>query len=337
MAVTPQELQSAIERAQPGILQRFLHWVGRIVGAAVLRDIVALIREGRAEEIPAMLRIGKEGLSPLAEAIRSVLATGGETVERQSGVGALIQFDMRNTAVEQWVSRNSAELVTRILADQRSAIREVVRAGLEAGRNPNAIALDIIGRMDKAAGKRVGGIVGLTEQQAGYVINARRELENLSGDYFKRLRRDKRFDSVVRKAIASGKPLSATDIDRIVSRYADRLLLLRGETIARTEALGALNAGRELAMRQAIEAGTVKVEFVTAIWETAHDPRVRDSHHAMQGQAVKFGEPFVTPRGARMRYPGDASLGAPADEIVGCRCVQRYKIDFLAMELGRGG
>lgn len=329
MATTPAEVQAAIERAQPGILERFLRWVGRIVGSVVLQELVALIREGRIEEIPAMLRLGKEGLSPLTEAIRTVLADGGETVEAQRGIGALIQFDMRNTAVENWVEQHSSDLITKILTGQRNAIREVVRAGLEAGRNPNAIALDIVGRLDKAAGKRVGGIVGLTEQQAGYVVNARRELEALDSRYFDRLRRDKRFDAIVRKAIKSGKPLSQVDIDRIIGRYADRLLLLRGETIAHAEALSAMNAGRELAMQQAIDSGVVDAKYVTSIWETAHDKRVRDSHRAMQGQTVPFGTPFTTPRGAKMRYPGDTSLGATADEVIACRCIQRHRIDFI--------
>lgn len=30
-----------------------------------------------------------------------------------------------------------------------------------------------------------------------------------------------------------------------------------------------------------------------------------------------------------MMYPGDDSMGAPASEIDGCRCVARYHIDFL--------
>ena len=62
-------------------------------------------------------------------------------------------------------------------------------------------------------------------------------------------------------------------------------------------------------------------------WLTARDSRVRKGgpnradHRAMDGQTRKLGEPFVTLRGHRLLFPGDRSLGAPADEVVNCRCV----------------
>ncbi|WP_230079793.1 hypothetical protein, partial [Alteripontixanthobacter maritimus] len=49
--------------------------------------------------------------------------------------------------------------------------------------------------------------------------NARQELEELNGEYFTRKLRDKRFDGIVRKAIATGKPLSVADVERIAGRY----------------------------------------------------------------------------------------------------------------------
>lgn len=61
-------------------------------------------------------------------------------------------------------------------------------------------------------------------------------------------------------------------------------------------------------------------------WLSARDARVRGGlrggadHRAMDGQVVRVGEPFVTPRGFRLLFPGDRSLGAPADEVVNCRC-----------------
>ena len=189
------------------------------------------------------------------------------------------------------------------------------------------MALELVGRIEN--GKRTGGIVGLTSGQAGYVLNARRQLEELDPDYFTRALRDKRFDRIVKKAIADGKPIAKADVDRITGRYADRLLNYRGEVIARTEMIAALHAGQYEGMRQLIDTGKVRADQVTKVWSATGDGRTRDTHLAMNGQTVRFDRPFVSPSGAQMRYPHDESLGAPADEIIQCRCTATYRVRWI--------
>lgn len=198
---------------------------------------------------------------------------------------------------------------------------------MNAGRNPRSVALELVGRI--VDGKRQGGIVGLTSQQAGYVLNARRQLEELDAGYFTRALRDRRFDKLVKRAIDDEKPLSRADIDRITGRYADRLLNHRGEVIARTEMIAALHAGQYEGMRQLIDTGKVRADQVTKVWSATPDGRTRDTHLAMNGQAVKFNQPFTSPSGAQLRYPHDESLGAPSDEIIQCRCHQLIKVRWL--------
>src|SRR5690606_18192795 len=129
-------------------------------------------------------------------------------------------------------------------------------------------------------GRRQGGIIGLTSQQAGFVTNARAELAdpNRMAADFGRQRRDKRFGATVRKAMREGRALSPEQIDRITGRYADRLLALRGEAVARTETLTAMNAARFESYRQAIEVGDLAPENVTATWGATGDARTRHSH-----------------------------------------------------------
>lgn len=85
----------------------------------------------------------------------------------------------------------------------------------------------------------------------------------------------------------------------------------RANRIARTEMLSASNAGSFNAMKQT---GVEKKE-----WLTSRDSKVRDTHKAMNGQTVKLDEPFLSPSGVKLQYPGDPSAGA-ASEIINCRC-----------------
>jgi Phage Mu protein F like protein len=220
-------------------------------------------------------------------------------------------------------------------------VRAALDAGMAEGRNPRATALDIAGRLNRATGRREGGILGLNSGQTDAVIRARAEL--LSGDptqprnYLTRARRDKRFDRLVMQAIRDGKPVAKADVDRITGRYKDRLLQLRGETIARTETLASLNAGKQEGIRQLIDSGKVPASAVKKRWRATGDDRTRDSHLALNDVEVGLDEVFVSPlTGAQMLHPHDTSRGAPASETIGCRCFMEIRIDYFAQFRGTG-
>lgn len=217
-----------------------------------------------------------------------------------------------------------------IVDDQREAIRAVIEGGIEAGRGPRQTALDIVGRVNNATGKREGGIVGLNAPQAKAWLKAGDELDALDPAYFERKLRDKRFDPMVKRAIAEGKPLSKADRERVLNRYQDRLLKHRGDTIARTETIASLNAGRDQGIQQLIDAGNITEDQVVKVWDATMDSRTRPNHAVMEGQRRAMNEPFVTPTGYRLMQPGDSSLGAPGSETISCRCVLRFDIDFYA-------
>jgi hypothetical protein len=328
MSASAAQILRQIDLQEPRIRAAFLEWVATMVDSASLRQIETLIASGDLRGIAAALSLDAASMSGLVESVRSAALAGG-LFETRSIKAVALTFDMRHREAEAWLSRHAGRLVTDILADQRELIRSAVTISTDMGRNPRQTALDLIGRVDRATGRRTGGIVGLTRQQGEYVLNARRELQDLSANYFSRTRRDRRFDSIVRRAIDDGKPLSSADIDRITGRYADRLLAYRGEVIARTEALTGLNAGRDLVFREAIADGRLRPDDVRKVWKTAKDAKVRDSHAALEGAKVGMDEAFTTPSGAQMRYPGDTELGAGPGETVQCRCVADYAVDFL--------
>ncbi len=85
----------------------------------------------------------------------------------------------------------------------------------------------------------------------------------------------------------------------------------RSTRIAQTEIIGATNEGQLISYKNA---GVEQQE-----WITARDELVRDSHQ-IDGQVVGIDECFVTGLGNLLRYPGDRSTGAPAEDVINCRC-----------------
>ena len=201
------------------------------------------------------------------------------------------------------------------------------------GVSPRATALDIVGRLNRATGQREGGVIGLTRATVRQVHGARQAM--LSGAtegmrrYLGYARRDHRFDPIVARAIAEGRPVPADQARKIAGRLEDRYLVTRGETIARTELLQSLHAAQDESLAQLVDRGVLKPEQINRTWDATEDAATRPSHRAAEGQVVKQSETFVV-GGYKMKHPGDRSFGAPAEEIVNCRCRVRVWVDHLA-------
>ena len=331
------ETEKLIERFVPVIRDAFFNALQTIKDQARINAMVEAIEAGNIELAFRVLGISDAALREIMRAVEQAFEDGGIMAAQTfppvdiGGTRAVFRFDVRNSRAEQWLRNHSSQLITRIVDEQRVAIREIIEQGMVDGRNPRNVALDIVGRIDKATGKRVGGIVGLTLAQERAVRRARKELQDLDASYFNRKRRDARFDRTVQQAIKSGKPLPADVVDKLITRYSDSLLQLRGEMIARSEAIESLNASAHEVHRQLIDTGAVKENQVQRFWDSAGDKRVRNSHRIMDGQQRSLDEPFETPGGARLMFPGDKSLGAPGDETIMCRCRVRTKVDWLAV------
>lgn len=334
-------LESVLSKYEITIRDAFLSAVADIRSTAVIKDIIKHLEAGNIEGAISAVNIDNAAFNAFADAIRQTYVAAGLTavaalpsLRNTMGNKAVVRFDARNIRAEQWLQNKSGTLITAIVEDQRSAIKNALTAGMQAGRNPRSIALDVVGRVEKSTGKRIGGVIGLTTQQSSFVGNARKEL--LSGDpqslrsYLARTRRDKRFDRTVLKAIETGEAIPDSVIAKMLTRYEATLLKIRGDTIARTEAMESLNAAQQEAMEQTLEKTDYTDQDVERVWRSASDARVRDNHRAMNGQAVNGTEtPFITPDGYSLKYPGDRSLGAPASEIINCRCIQLIRLNYM--------
>lgn len=338
MAQLPSNLIEILDRMEPSIRRAFLEAISEITSRAELGRIAALLERGDVDGAIEAMHLDLASLRALDKAIADAFEAGGifgsANLPARDVLGAMlvIRFDVRNYRAEEWLRMHGAAAVKAILEEQRAMLRDALLKGMEAGRNPLNVARSIAGYLNRETGLRQGGLIGLSAIQAEYVRLARLELE--SGDaallrhYLTRALRDRRFDALILKAIREGKPLDAATIAKLLARYADRLLAHRAQTIARTEGLAALNAGRHEAYLQAIQAGKVRAEDVTRVWRDSADNRVRDTHRDLSGTSVGMYEHFVTTRGNRLLYPGDPN--APAEEIINCRCIVDYRIDYLA-------
>lgn len=341
-----------INRTQARLYEELADRYGRLVADAFFRAfdnlramaeiqrVTAAIEANDIEGALDALHIDPEAFNEIAERARQAHAEAGRAAaenmpkRRPDGTALVVRFDGRNPEAETWLSRQSSDLITRITTEQRQLVRDSLSESMRRGVNPRQAALDVVGRINRVTGKREGGILGLTAQQAGFVGTAKDELA--SGDpaamkhYLTRGRRDKRFDRSVTKAISEGRPVDPAIISRAITAYERRLLQLRGETIGRVETMTSMQKAKHEAFRQAIASGKVAENTVTKVWRSAGDLRVRHTHRSMNGDSARFSEPFVSPSGARLQFPMDTSLGAGADEIVGCRCDCEYRIDFYA-------
>lgn len=325
-----------IDQWEPRLQKAFLDSIYKIRNAAQVDQIAKMLERGdvdgalRAIGIdPTQFRVFDKAITDAFEAGGNATAVALPVSRTVEGLKVVFQFNIRNPVAEAWLRNYSATLVKDVVADQVVMARNVLQAGLSVGANPKTTALDLVGRISKATGKREGGLIGLTSSQEEWVRNYAAELASDNpASALARTLRDKRFDATVLRAVKDSKPLLASEITSMVTAYKNRALRYRAETIARKETITSLHTAQEQAMQQAIQSGAIKQSTVTYSWHTAHDSRVRDTHRTMDGQVKPMGQAFVTGSGAHLMYPGDPA--GPAAEVIGCRCFREPKVDFLA-------
>lgn len=326
----------------PEIQKIFLEVMQNIVDRSMLNEMIQAIKTNDINRLFRATSFTPAALEPLVAAIEQMYKDGAETtvsswpkkIITPSGP-AIFRFDMRNPAVEYDLRSNSSAMITRLTDEARENVRMTLERGMIAGENPRTTALNIVGRYDPTSGKRIGGVIGLTNPQAAAVDNVERYLQARDPRYLKMKLRDKRFDHIFTAALRDDKPLKADTVSRMVTRYKDGALKYRADTIARTETVQSINRAEAAANKQIVDDGLVERDSVTKEWDDVGDKKVRTTHRQLarkygKEKGIPMDEPFVTNGGDKLMFPGDNSLAAPAREIINCRCRVRYRIDWFA-------
>jgi hypothetical protein len=182
-------------------------------------------------------------------------------------------------------------------AESHAGIMAAVREGNARGVNPRDIA------------RGLRDVVGLGDSQATWIDNLRAELE--SGKFSDALGRklvDGTSARTIKARMASRKPLTPAEVDRIVGRYAEAWRSWHAETIARTASLDLLRQGTLARALEAQASGVYGSEPITKRWVTRVDGRERDAHRELNGTTVPLngwwfddGVPRRTPGGWNCR------------------------------------
>jgi len=304
-------LRKLIEAAEPRLAALFLVLMKNIKDSFTLDQLADLLEQGRIDE--AIERAVRAGTRYASEVQGIIIATGIDTAEFLTKVlDELVVFNSTSQFTLDQFARDGLRFIRDFTVEMQAAARQAIVDGLVRGLNPREQA------------RNFRNSIGLSARQVDAVNRYRSLLEQNSLEALQRELRDRRFDPTVRRAAATGDPLSTRQIDRMVDRYSERQLRWRSEMIARTEALRAVHAGSQEMYRQAILSGDLDADTLLQQWIIAGDNRVRSSHAAMSGQRRPIGEPFLSGNGNSLRFPGDPN--APASDTINCRCTLSTRI-----------
>ena len=311
----PRDTRSRFERLrkslEPSVRGAFLQAIADVTRTADQRALERALERGDINGALSTLRLGPEFYAPLQAALTSTYGAGGTYAidslpkrNPRTRAELVVRFQGQHPRAVAWAQRNAGQYITELSDGVRQSAREVLARGIAENRPPDQLARDLVGRVRKGSRRRSGGVIGLDTRRAEWLESYRRKL------------------------IAEGRP--ADQITRMTHVRANKLLRQRGQAIARTETIGALNAGRFEGMRQITESGVVAEDAVTKSWDATGDALTRPAHAQMEGQTVKLNEPFVSPTGARLMHVGDPSLGAGPEDVANCRCYTKISIDWFA-------
>lgn len=221
-----------------------------------------------------------------------------------------VDFDVINPSVRRHMASYALDRIVEMSDLQREAIRTAIM---------NLSVLRGIGPIEVA--RTIQQSIGLTAYQQSVVESYRVGLQQLDPRVLERKLRDRRYDSVIQKAIDTNEPLTAEQVRRMTDAYHRRMVAMRAVTIARTEGLRATSYGG-LARAQEILNDHPDLEVIKR-WLATKDERTRDTHRDLDGREVEgMTTQFITSKGNPIRWPLDNQ--AVAEEVIRCRCTLQF-------------
>lgn len=313
------EIRRILSQQERRIGEVFRLAINEYLNDVQMGRVIELLNQGRINEaLDGLIDISRATVSASQTAFIAAAEATAKFIH--SGNRVTIGFDQTNQRALAVMNRNKLEFIRGFEQSQRRATFLALQTGIQEGVGPREIA------------RRFRGSVGLTFNQQAAVDNYRRLLQRagqddlprgLQREAFSRKLRDRRHDPRIARAIRERRPLSKTEIDRMVERYRLNYIKHRAENIARTESLTSVHGGQDAALDDAIDKGSINQDEINQRWNTQRDGRERDPHAELHGTSVPWGEPWVNSIGP-IFHPGDRS--ADAANVINCRCARTIRI-----------
>jgi hypothetical protein len=237
-------------------------------------------------ELAAKLQDWPSRFGELAIDLRAgFLAGGAVAYEVLGGSGFNLRFDLINPHAVQYSTQHLPQIVQDYLVGAKQRIRDVVTEAVSGKFTPREAALQI------------KETIGLTPVYGGAVDRLRDDLL---------------------EAGVTGERLEAK-----VAAYANQLLKVRSNTIARTEIIQAQVAGQRALWDEAAKAGIFNKQTAKRIWKTAKDERTCEICRPLDGQEIPYGALYVRqdlPHEQAVNVFGEPLVGPPAHP--NCRCTE---------------
>jgi HK97 family phage portal protein len=255
----------------------------QVIRSAIVADALAdALRTQPQDQVIASLPWGAldDGLGDISQlALKALDQSAQHAVEALASVDILVDWSLQSPEAIRYAIDHGSALITQISDETRAAIRNLVSDSMASGASIDDLAAQIKEH------------IGLTQRHMGAVERLRQQL------------------------ISEG--VSDTELARRVGRYAEGLLDLRAEMIARTESIDASNAGHTSVWEQAVREGKMRAEDWHKVWIVTNDDRLDQALCARMpyldaNKDVPPNGMFTTPDGRRVMGPTLHPM---------CRCV----------------
>lgn len=202
-------------------------------------------------------------------------------------------------------------------------VEELNRAGVEAAEVIHSGLIDIYRENRAEAAEVYAGAPEAVRANVSFSMPKRREIEILMQEnespFSKLAYENMGKNPVIRKRLQS-ELAQAAILGESQRKLIARIRKVTGQAeyqarrVAQTERTRVQSQARWQVGKEAAEMGVRVVNE----W-SARMVNTRDTHEKLNGTKKPQGEPFVTIKGNKLRYPGDPA--APASEVINCHCV----------------